>query len=104
MLITYHIQQYGGNQEAATAVSVSLVLVAFIGILLYHILILRLKLSVSSARLWLARSKRRVLKGRRGTQTVEGDIALDHPAIKQGEAVTVSYISFREVLLDENPT
>ena len=104
MFITYHIQQYGGNQEAATAVSVSLVLVAFIGILLYHILILRLKLSVSSARLWLVRSKRRVLKGRRGTQTVEGDIALDHPAIQQGKAVTVSYISFREVLLDENPT
>ena len=54
---TYYIEHSGGSQEVATNVLVSFSLVVFAGIMVYHILVFRLKLKWESMKNWMERLK-----------------------------------------------
>ena len=104
MFATYHIECSGGNQTAAISTSVSFTLLVFVGILLYHILVLRLKLDKISAKYWMMKISEK-MSNRKEAQCkgqVQADLSPLDVSTNTGP-VTVSYVSFRELLLDEDP-
>ena len=101
MFSTYHIDRSGGNQMAATNISVSFTLLVFVGILLYHILILRLKLEKTSAKERMMKVSELKKTFNRKNAQMKTSISTPDLPTNTGPK-TVSYISFRELLLEED--
>ena len=96
---TYYIDRSGGNQMAAINTSVSVTLLVFVGILLYHILVLRLKLDKVSAKDWMMKISEMLNRNKAQMETTASPLDVSTNTSPE----TVSYISLRELLLEEDP-
>ena len=100
---TYYIEDSGGSQEEATNFLVSFALVVFTGIMLYHIVVFRLKLKWKSIKNWMEKIKSKI----RPETSCEDLQAIDNSNDNNEPnkaAITMSYVTFREDLMDDNGT
>ena len=97
MFSIYYIEHSGGSHEVATNVLVSFSLVVFAGIMVYHILVFRLKLKWESIKNWIEK----IMKIRQETQS-ENPMAVNqlNNNNEVSKAVeTVSFAAVREELV-----
>ena len=99
---TYYIEHSGGRQDGATSFLVSFALVVFAGIMLYHIVVFRLKLKWESIKNLMEKIKSKIRREARSKELVAINHSNDNNEISRA-ATTVSYVAFREELIfDDN--
>ena len=98
---TYYIEHSGGRQDGATSFLVSFALVVFAGIMLYHIVVFRLKLKWESIKNLMEKIKCKIRREARSKELVAINHSNDNNEISRA-ATTVSYVAFREELIDDN--
>ena len=96
---TYYIEYSGGRQEGATNFLVSFALIVFAGIMLYHIVVFRLKLKWKSIKNLIENIKNKIIP--EDLQAIENSD--DNNELSRA-AITMSYVTFREDLMDDNGT
>ena len=100
---TYYIEHSGGDKKVATYVLVCFTLVMFAGIVFYHVLVFRLKLKWESIKNWMEKIENKISSKSPCEELLAIDNSNDINEASNA-AITISYVTFREDLMDDHGT